>query len=170
MYDCGKIHLRLDGKPGGQCLTTPESTIDMHFDGFKCYFHIQKPTAEDMQKYEVIELTSSQPYEPRIRRFSRHAPRRKARDVNDWSAKLGFPTVEVTEATLSNTTQMVQTLQAETREYMRDHYKLGYGRLDQDVSMTHVIMILSFRQQFQSKDINASRCSHLNDPSSMRSN
>jgi len=29
----------------------------------------------------------------------------------------------VTAATLGNTTQMVQTLQAETREYLRDHYK-----------------------------------------------
>jgi len=29
----------------------------------------------------------------------------------------------VTKATLGNTTQMVQTLQAETREYLRDHYK-----------------------------------------------
>ena len=121
--DCAKRHRRSDGNPGGQCLTTPESTVDMHFDGFKCYFRIQKPTANDMQKYEIIELTSSQPYEPQSRRFSRRAPRRKAADINDWRAKLGFPTFEVTEATLSNTTQMVQTLQAETREYMRDHYK-----------------------------------------------
>ena len=32
---CAKRHQRPDVKPGGQCLTTPESTIDMHCDGFK---------------------------------------------------------------------------------------------------------------------------------------
>jgi len=95
----------------------------MHFDGWKCYFRIQKPTADDMQKYPIVEMTSSQPYEPQSRRLSLCAPRKKAEDINDWRAKLGFPTYEVTKATLGNTTQMVQTLQAETQEYLRDHYK-----------------------------------------------
>jgi len=60
-----------------------------------------------MQKYPIVEMTSSQPYEPQSRRFSRCAPHREAEDINDWRAKLGLPTFEVTEATLGNTTQMV---------------------------------------------------------------
>ena len=32
-------------------------------------------------------------------------------------------TIEVTKATLSHNTNIVHTLQAETREYMRNHYK-----------------------------------------------
>jgi len=68
--DCAKRHKRSDGNPGGQCLTTPDLTLDMHFDGWKCYFCIQKPTADDMQKYPIVEMTSSQPYEPQSRRFS----------------------------------------------------------------------------------------------------
>ena len=34
-----------------------------------------------------------------------------------------FPTIEVTKATLAHNTHMVQTLQAETRECVRNHYK-----------------------------------------------
>jgi len=121
--DCAKRHLRADGQPGGQCLITPERKIDMHFDGWKCYLRIQKPTAADIQKYAIIEMTSSRPYEPQSRRHSRRVQRDSDVPVEEWRARLGFPTFEVTKDTLANTTQMVQTLQAETREYLRDHYK-----------------------------------------------
>ena len=47
----------------------------------------------------------------------------KGVSVKEWWARLGFPTFECTQATLENTTQMVQTLQAESREYLRDYYK-----------------------------------------------
>jgi hypothetical protein len=59
-----------------------------------------KAYTEDMQKYPIIE-PSFQP------------------------SKIGVPNLvfQVTEATLGNTTQMVQTLQTETREYLQDHYK-----------------------------------------------
>ena len=43
--------------------------------------------------------------------------------VEEWCARLGYPTHEVTQHTLTNTTNYVQSLQAETSEYMRDHYK-----------------------------------------------
>ena len=36
---------------------------------------------------------------------------------------MGLPTIEVTKATLVHNTNMVQTLQAETREHTRNHYK-----------------------------------------------
>ena len=44
----------------------------MHFDGWKCYFKIQNPTARDLLKYEIIELTSNRPYDPQ-RRYIRRA-------------------------------------------------------------------------------------------------
>ena len=50
-----------------------------------------------------------------MRRRSRESP-----DVAKWRENLGYPTFDVTEETLANTTQMVTHLQAETREYMRD--------------------------------------------------
>jgi len=121
--DCARRHLRADGQPGGQCLITPECKLDMHFDGWKTYFRIQKPTAEDLQNYDIVELTSPRPYEPQRRRSSRRVQRESGTDVETWRARLGYPTYEVVKATIDNTTQMVQTLQAETREYLRDHYK-----------------------------------------------
>jgi len=68
-------------------------------------------------------MTSPLPYEQQRRRYSRRAPKSAVEDVKEWRARLGFPTYEVAEATLKHTTQMVQTLQAETREYLPDHYK-----------------------------------------------
>ena len=44
-------------------------------------------------------------------------------DVKEWRARLGYPTYGTTRTTLKNTTQMVQILQAESREYLRDYYK-----------------------------------------------
>ena len=43
--------------------------------------------------------------------------------VEEWRTRLGFPTYEVTRSTLANTTQMVKTLQVESRKYLRDYYK-----------------------------------------------
>ena len=57
--DCTSRHAGADGQPGGQCLITSSRKLDMHFDFWKCYFRIQKPTAEDLQKYDIIELTLS---------------------------------------------------------------------------------------------------------------
>ena len=36
---------------------------------------------------------------------------------------MGFPTIEVTKSTLAHSTNMIQNLQAETREYMKNHNK-----------------------------------------------
>ena len=120
--DCASCHLAPNNSPGGQCITVGDTSYKMNFDGWKCYFRVQKPTPEDLLKYEIVELTSALPYEPQ-RRTSRRLPSSPAISIDDWRARLGYPTYETTKATLDNTTHMIQTLQAETREYMRDHYK-----------------------------------------------
>ena len=43
--------------------------------------------------------------------------------VEEQRARLGYSTHEMTRHTLTNTTSYIQTLQAETSEYTRDHYK-----------------------------------------------
>ena len=73
-------------------------------------------------KFERIELTYRLKYDPK-RLSSRRATPLPIKEVEAWIFRLGFPIYAVTKTTLINTTQMVQTLQAETREYMRDHYK-----------------------------------------------
>ena len=73
-------------------------------------------------KFEIIELTSRLKYEPQML-SSRRATSLPTKEIESWRSRLGFPTYAVTKTTLVNTTQMVKTLQAETRECMQDHYK-----------------------------------------------
>ena len=69
--DCCKHHLGVDGKPGKQCVKTPEAVIPLLYDGWKSYLAISKPTLEDMEKYGTTELTSPVPYNPDKRVYTR---------------------------------------------------------------------------------------------------
>ena len=100
----------------------------MHFDGWKCYFQIQKPPSTDLAKYIINKLKSSTTYEPQRRYFHRVHDTELA--VGKWKSRMGFPTIEVTTVTLAHNTNIVETLQAETRDYTR-----VYERLLQDKGM-----------------------------------
>ena len=86
---------------------------------------MEKPSEDDlvMSRYPIIELTSPEDYDPEERTRSVRRRTFTENDVAKWRANLGYPTFEVTRDTLENTTQMVKTLQAETREYLRDYHK-----------------------------------------------
>ena len=122
----------------------------MHFDGWKCYFKLEKPTLLDLIKYDIRKLTSSLPYEPH-RRYSRRAKSKVNPDIGTWRERLRYPSLEVTKSTLARNTQMAQTLQVETREYMIDHCKIGVWvlrpkKIDDDVySDTYFSSIVSVR-------------------------
>ena len=62
--DCAKGYLGQSNKTSGQCITLDDTQYGMNFDGWKCYFRIQKHTEQDLIKYKIIELTSSLAYEP----------------------------------------------------------------------------------------------------------
>ena len=62
--DCARCHLRSSDTTGGQCIRVGDDTIPMHFDGWKCYFRISRPTEDDITSLPVYTLTSSRPYEP----------------------------------------------------------------------------------------------------------
>ena len=122
--DCAKRHKRVDGSHGGQCLKVSDKTLPLHFDGWKCYFAISKPDQSDLQRYKIIELTSIRPYEPTKRLHTRRSKKQSAAvSFTEWQARLGFPPLEVVQHTVKATTQMVKTVEAESRTYMRDHLK-----------------------------------------------
>ena len=121
MDDCAHRHMGTNIKIGGQCIEVGSTNYPKHFDGWKCYFQIQKPTSADMANYLILELTSSTTYEPQ-RRYS-HRVHQTNTAVEQWRARLRFPTIETTKATLAHNVNMVQTLQAETRKCTRHHYK-----------------------------------------------
>ena len=74
---------------------------------------------------------------------------------------MGYPTYEVTRATLDNTTNLIHTLQAETREYIRDHYRTRVYTL----KPRHIDDVLYSNTFFplyaQLEDTNTSKCLHL---------
>ena len=93
--------------------------MEFNFDGRKCYFLVSYPTEEQLAKYPHIELSFSLPYKPVVHKHAMRRQSRESPDVAKWRKNLGYPTFDVTEETLANTTQIVTHLQAETWEYMR---------------------------------------------------
>ena len=120
--DCPSRHLSVTGQPGTQRLTVDGVSLPMYFDGWKCYMRLRKPSHEDLSNFPIFQLTSPRPYEPQGRITTRRVHRDRVSD-DTWRARLGFPTREVTTNTLRHTSQMIQTLQSETSEFMRDYYK-----------------------------------------------
>ena len=121
--DCAKRQLATSGKPGGQCLQVGVKKFEMQFHGWKCYFKIRKPKEADLAKYDKCELSSSLNCNPQ-RRYLRRSQIYSNLDICKWHSKLSFPTFEVAKFTLANTSQLVQKLESETKEYIQDHYKI----------------------------------------------
>ena len=115
----------------------------MHFDGWKCYYRLSKPSEEDLLKYTIVDLTCPITYEPQRRRNSRCIASPVGSTTDEWRARMGYPTLKVMESTLQNSTNMVTILQSETRDYMRDHHKLVFGLYVLSKSMMCAILILS---------------------------
>lgn len=119
--DCAACHVGCDGQHGGQCLKINDIEYKLHFDGWKSYFQISKPTSEDLVRYPMIELTSRLLYEPQRRRYSRQLSLASGVSTEEWRYHLGYPTLETATATLNHTTHLICFHEADTRDYMRDH-------------------------------------------------
>ena len=136
--DVAHRHQSISGEYGTQSMKIDNFTIPLMFDGFKVYCPLQKPTKEDLDgKYPIFELTSSQPYTPQKRRYSRRL-NKNSTTIEEWCQYLGFPTLSKTQETVANTTHFITSMEGETREYMRDYHKtrvfaLRPRRLDEDL-------------------------------------
>ena len=115
--DVAARHTGPNSLPGEQSFKVGKDSYPLYFDGWKCYLRIRKPTVKELNTLPTVELTSAIPYCPQQRLHTRRV------DILKWRRQLGYPTLAVTKATLCNTTQMVKTLQSESRDYMRDYYK-----------------------------------------------
>ena len=54
--------------------------LPMYFDGWKCFFKLEKPAVDDLVKFKIIELTSRLRYEPH-RLSSRRATSIPTKDI-----------------------------------------------------------------------------------------
>ena len=69
-----------------------------------------------------IEFTSLLLYNPQSGRMTtRRAVKYISLMLEKWRANLDYPITEITRNTLNNTTQLIKTVETETRESMRDH-------------------------------------------------
>ena len=125
--DCAHIHMDKDGRPGGQFVKTPDSpSLPLYFDGWKCYFSIWLPTKEELSTLPRIELTSPSLYEPSRRLHTRRvspSSRQQEVSLDEWRSRLGYAPEEVVKHTIKGCTNLVTTVEAESRTYMRDHIK-----------------------------------------------
>ena len=122
--DVAQRHPAMDGKQGSQCISIGADTLPLHFDGWNCFFQIRWQSQEELKTLPVYELTSPHEYKPQSSFNTRRlTPAHVEVNVKEWRKRLGYPTFETTKATLAVTSQMVTTLQAESREYIRDYYK-----------------------------------------------
>jgi len=117
-------HRGADGHCGRQMIKVGDVILPLYFDGWKTFLSICKPSDNELNSLTRLELTSPLRYEPQERVTTRRCTVKLDKEnLLAWRERLGFPTMEVTKQTLLNTTQMVRTLEAETREYMRDHFQ-----------------------------------------------
>ena len=99
-----------------------ETILKFFFDGSKCYFNVSEITEEGKNSLDIVVLTVPNEYTRHNRVYSRNVTR-KDQDNGVWKGNLGFVPDNVIKKTLQCTTQLVPSLETETREIMRDHLK-----------------------------------------------
>ena len=139
-------YVDLHGNPGTQQCAFLGTFVPLCYDGLKCYFKLEPISAEEMESLPRITITppSVGPggYEPKYRGYTRRSPAVPGTSVEEWQERLGMIPRHVVEKTLESTTQMVTSVEVETREIVRDHLMprllmLKYPRVNDVVYMDH---------------------------------
>ncbi len=121
--DRARCERDLHGRPGLQAARFGDQTIPFYFDGTKCFFAVYRISeVEECALPKIVLTDGSVPYKPFARLHSRRRPL-AAPDLVTWKRCLGFTPDHVVAKTLSVTTQLVPTVEAESREIMRDHFQ-----------------------------------------------
>jgi hypothetical protein len=128
--DRARCERGVDGNPGLQMARFGRHKLPFYFDGTKCFFEVHWITEAEEQTLPKIQLTDGdRPYEPMDRLHSRRRPVASVTDSFEWKKCLGFTPDHVVDKTLRATTQLVPTVEAETREIMRDHFQTRLPQL-----------------------------------------
>ena len=122
--DRGRCERDVHGKPGLQSARFGSMVLPFFFDGTKCFYEVQRISEEELRSLPKVTLTDGDiPYEPLARLNSRRRPAVSEETLRDWKRCLGFVPDHVVTKTLAATSQLVPTVEAETRELMRDHFQ-----------------------------------------------
>ena len=112
------------GNPGTQSAHFNDKNLSFHFDGCKCFFEVAAISEEELRSLPHVYLNSQvdTPYEPSVRTNTVRAITKNPHpNETPWNHRPGFIPDLVVQKTLKATTQFVPTVEAESREHMRDH-------------------------------------------------
>ena len=122
--DRARCERDVNGRPGLQCSRFGVHTLPFYFDGTKCFYAVHSISEEELRVLPKVTLTDGAvPYEPIARLHSRRRPTTTSTKVLPWKQCLGFVPDHVVAKTLEATSQLVPSVEAETREMMRDHFQ-----------------------------------------------
>jgi hypothetical protein len=116
------------GFNGKQNLETEGINIPLHYDGLKYFVKIREPSEKELEQLPAYELTLPVPWQPQeqlatLRRGKRSLDEFTKEELMSWSERLGHLPEDVVKKTLGATTQLVGSVEAETRTTPRRHYK-----------------------------------------------
>ena len=112
--ECPSDALTTRGDFGTQCCIFNGNKLPLQFNGLSSFYQLEAITDIKLDSLPRIVLTKDEPYEPTVRTKTRRQPV----DEIDWKRTLAFPPDNVLKATLEATTQLVPTVEAESREIM----------------------------------------------------
>jgi hypothetical protein len=122
--DRARCERDVHGNPGLQCSRFGAHTLPFYFDGTKCFYAVHRISEEEKRTLPSVTITDgSVHYEPIDRLNSRRRSAISPDRVLPWKQCLGFIPDHVVVKTLEATSQLVPSVEAETREMMRDHFQ-----------------------------------------------
>jgi len=118
---------------GGKCnMTIEQEDFPIKFDREKKFFNIEKPTQEELDRYDCYELTSeaemSKIWEQRVCRKCKKTTHEGIPLVK-WRRRLALALADIVEKTLKNTMQYYMTVDCENRTNMRQHHQSQFRGL-----------------------------------------
>jgi hypothetical protein len=135
-FACMRHGIQMDLTPskyGGECGMRIEGEFfQFDYDDEKLYIKIERPTWEDMDYYDVYELTS--PRDDILLSSVTHR-RQKRKIVHEdiplaeWRRRLAMLPEELVQRTLACTTQYYMNVEIENRQNPRDHVKSRFPGL-----------------------------------------
>ncbi len=131
-----KHGIRMDLTPtlyGGESgMQVDGQFIPFEFDGEKLFLNIERPTWEDMEYFDIFELTS--PFDEGL--LQKVVPRRNKKKLThediplvEWRRRLALLPDDIIHRTLECTTQYYMNAEIENRQNPRDHIKSRFPGL-----------------------------------------
>ena len=132
-----------NGNLGKQNMVIEGKEIPLKFDGRKMYINIRAPSEEEVDKLDIYELTSPEPFTPEndkikydddiIHRRKQHEAVHKKYPggftMERWRKCLALAPEDVIRKTFQSTTQLQMNVEAENRKVGRRHYKSRFPAL-----------------------------------------